>query len=475
MSIRGRFACWIMGCLMMISVPLFGQAIHGGNIQFNVDIARFKAKNNLTYLELYISIPRDEIEHQKEGNQYRGIFEMGVNIYFGDSLLSTSTKQMVDRANSLDEINKRQLLFNIFNFSIQKGDFKIQTRVTDQYRNMGGWHEQDVNITPFSDTSLSVSDIQISTQIVPDQSNHPLIKNGYRITPYPSKLFGIELPLLYYYWEIYNLSTMNADEDSTYSVQLSVIDMKGNVITETPSVNKKRVASSVVEVGQIHVANLFSGNYKLKLDVTDQATGKTVSGEKGFSVYRQVDFMTEKESETPVVKRIDDMYIEITEEEIDKQFDYCQYIVMKDEKNIYNKLDLNGKKEFMTEFWRKHNNNPLVQANQYRDEYLRRVNYANVYFSHGGREGWKSDLGRIYIKYGEPDLIDRYPYSTDVNPYEVWQYFEVEGGVEFYFVDDVGMGEMRLVHSTAFGEVQDYEWQRLLDPTGLSDLNENNY
>ncbi len=474
MSIYERFTCWIIGCLMMISVSLFGQAIHGGNIQFNVDMARFKAKNDLTLLELYISVPRNEIEHRKEDSQYRGIYEIGVNIYFGDSLLSTSTKQMVDRANSLDEITKRQLLFNIFSFSIQKGDYKIQTRVTDQFRNIGGWYEQGVTITPFADTSLSVSDIQISTQIVADQSSNPLVKNGYRIIPYPSKLFGIELPVLYYYLEIYNLSTMDAGEDSTYRVQLSVIDMNGNVITEVPSVNKKRVAASIIEVGQINAANLFSGNYKIKLDVTDQATGKTVSGEKGFSVYRPVDFITENKLETPIVKRIDDMYAGITEEEIDKQFEYCYFIVTKEEKNVYQKLDLDGKRGFMTEFWVKHNNNPLVPANLYRDEYLRRINYANMNFSHGGREGWKMDSGRIYIKYGEPDDIDRYPSSLDVNPYEVWKYYGVEGGVEFYFVDEVGMGEMRLVHSTAVDEIQDYDWQRYLDPSGISDLNEEN-
>ena len=69
----------------------------------------------------------------------------------------------------------------------------------------------------------------------------------------------------------------------------------------------------------------------------------------------------------------------------------------------------------------------------------------------------------------EPDYIDRNPYSTNLNPYEVWEYYEIEWGIEFYFVDDVGMGELRLVHSTAIGEVQDYDWMRYLDPSGLSD------
>lgn len=470
MQIMKRVLYCIIGYFILNSVPLMGQIIRGGEIQFYADIARFKAKNDLNYLELYISVPRNQIAHLKEGNQYSANFEMGVNIFFGDSLLSQSTKQMVDRVNSLEEIEQQQLLYNIFAFSFQNGDFKIQSRITDLKRNIGGWHEQQISIHPFPDSGLSISDIQISTQIVQDASNHPLVKNGYRITPYPSRLYGIELPILYYYSEIYNLSPTTAGEDSNYSIVVSVIDDKGNITKENTPITKKRLAESIAQIGQIQVSDLISGVYNLRLEVTDLATGKTASQEKSFSVYRPADFANRTELGSTAQKRIDDMYAAMDETEIDQHFEYCNYIVTGDDKRTYKELDVNGKREFMTEFWRRHNNNPLMPASQFRDEYLRRIYYSNAHYSHGMREGWKSDLGRIYIKYGEPDKIDRYPYSAGMNPYEVWQYYQIEGrSVEFYFVDDSGMGEMRLVHSTAIGEVQDYKWQRFLDPTGLSD------
>ncbi|MBN2031362.1 GWxTD domain-containing protein [bacterium] len=472
MQMFKRIPYFLLGWLICISVPLSGQIIRGGEIQFDADIARFKANNDLTYLELYISVPRDGVSHQLEGDQHIANFEMGVNIFYGDSLLSQSSKQMVDRVNSLDEIDSQQLLYNIFVFSFQKGDFKIRTRVTDQNKNVGGWHEQSVSISSFPDSSLGMSDIQISTLIVSDQANHPLVKNGYRIIPYPSKLYGLELPILYFYSEIYHLSPIVAGEDSNYSMVLSVLDANGNIVKENAPVVKKRTTTSAVYVGQIQVSDLYSGVYNLKLDVTDTGTGKSVSRTKSFSVYRPVDFASRSETEVVSQQRIDNMYVAMDEAELDRQFEYCQYIVTGDDKKVYKELDLDGKREFMTEFWRRRNNNPMLTAVQYRDEYLRRVYYSNAHYSHGAREGWKSDLGRVYIKYGEPDYVDRYPYSPGMHAFEVWQYYEIEGGIEFYFVDDVGMGEMRLVHSTAIGEVQDYDWQRHLDPTGLSDIND---
>ncbi len=470
MQIVKRIFYLFMGWLILISGSLSGQVIRGGEIQFDADISRFKANDNLTYLELYISVPRDEVSHQMEGDQYVARFEMGVNVFYGDSLLAQSSKQMADRVNSLEEIDPQQLLYNIFVFSFQAGDFKIRTRVTDQNRGVGGWHEQSVNISSFPYDSLSMSDVQVSTLIVSDQANHPLVKNGYRIIPYPSRLYGVELPILYYYSEIYHLSPIVAGEDSNYSITLSVLDGNGNLIKENAPIVNKRTTPSVVHVGQLQVSDIYSGVYNLRLDVTDAGTGEIVSRTKSFSVYRPVDFANRSGTEVASQQRIDNMYAGMDEVELDQQFEYCQYIATGDDKKVYKELDLDGKREFMTEFWRRQSNNPMLTAVQYRDEYLRRVYYSNTHFSHGRREGWKSDLGRIYIKYGEPDYVDRYPYSSDTNPFEVWQYYEVEGGVEFYFVDDVGMGEMRLVHSTAIGEIQDYDWQRYLDPTGLSDI-----
>ena len=72
-------------------------------------------------------------------------------------------------------------------------------------------------------------------------------------------------------------------------------------------------------------------------------------------------------------------------------------------------------------------------------------------------------MGLIYIKYGQPSEIERYPSSMDEKAHEIWYYYELEGGVEFVFVDIQNLGNMQLVHSTARNELQDYDWERWLN------------
>jgi hypothetical protein len=97
-----------------------------------------------------------------------------------------------------------------------------------------------------------------------------------------------------------------------------------------------------------------------------------------------------------------------------------------------------------------------------RTAYLQRVTAANQRFHALSRQGWNTDRGRVFIMYGEPDEIERYPSSVDIKPYEVWHYYSIENGVEFDFVERSGFGDYILVNSTKRGELRDDQWQRYL-------------
>jgi len=77
-----------------------------------------------------------------------------------------------------------------------------------------------------------------------------------------------------------------------------------------------------------------------------------------------------------------------------------------------------------------------------KEEYYRRIEYANAHFSVVS-PGWKSDRGRIYILYGRPDEIERHPMEIGLKPYEIWHYYS--SSHTFYFVDENGYGDYRLV------------------------------
>ncbi len=121
-----------------------------------------------------------------------------------------------------------------------------------------------------------------------------------------------------------------------------------------------------------------------------------------------------------------------------------------------------GKREFLADFWSKVESGRLDRPPMKRVEYLRRVAAANQQYKAFSKDGWRTDRGRIFILYGEPDHVARATGDAATRPYVTWVYYGIEKGVEFVFVDRYGSSDYQLVHSTKRGELQDEDWERYL-------------
>lgn len=135
-------------------------------------------------------------------------------------------------------------------------------------------------------------------------------------------------------------------------------------------------------------------------------------------------------------------------------------IITEAERQAYQKLKTNEEREkFITHFWNLRDPDPDTEENEYRDQYYERIAYANEHYT-SGKPGWKSDRGRIYIKFGKPDEIESHPSggryqrmsyegggSISAYPFEKWFYRHLPGvgsGIEIEFVDPTGSGEYRI-------------------------------
>ena len=138
-------------------------------------------------------------------------------------------------------------------------------------------------------------------------------------------------------------------------------------------------------------------------------------------------------------------------------------IITKEEREAYERLQTAEEREnFIDLFWRRRDPNPDTEANEYREEYYERIAYANEHYT-SGIPGWKTDRGRMYIKWGKPDSIESRPSggsydrpayhgggSTTTYPFEVWFYRHLDGvgnGIEIEFVDRTGTGEYKIARS----------------------------
>ena len=137
----------------------------------------------------------------------------------------------------------------------------------------------------------------------------------------------------------------------------------------------------------------------------------------------------------------------LTLEQTETEFLKAKYIATQDEVNEYDKLStLEAKQRFLFRFWLGRDTDTTTIINERLLQYRDLINYANINFSFGKmRDGWRTERGRVLLKYGQPSQRDQKAADKQLRAYETWFYPNYEGGVYFYFVDMQGYGNFRLV------------------------------
>lgn len=93
-------------------------------------------------------------------------------------------------------------------------------------------------------------------------------------------------------------------------------------------------------------------------------------------------------------------------------------------------------------FWEKRDPTPGTERNELMEEYYYRIDYANQKYGNLD-QGWKTDQGQVLIVHGEPDAVERHPYTFgDSKAYEVWYYYRI--GRRYIFIDRTGLGDFEL-------------------------------
>jgi GWxTD domain-containing protein len=161
----------------------------------------------------------------------------------------------------------------------------------------------------------------------------------------------------------------------------------------------------------------------------------------------------EKKRRKAMQKEMESPYKKWLDEEV-------PYIITNEERGAFKKLTTDDEREqFIESFWERRNPNPGNAENEFKEEYYRRIAYANEQYA-SGLEGWRTDRGRIYIMYGPPDQIESNPsggpyqqgflqggQQSEAYPYEDWRYRYIDGigtNIVLEFVDTTMTGEYHL-------------------------------
>ncbi len=451
---------------LLVSIVLPNLA-YTQKLNVNFDYATFRYDSTMTYIELYYGFNASSLRFEKAaGNDSAASFvdslKFDVSVRKADSIVVRQIwKSPVLVPDTTQEYLRKNFVGKI-DFVLPSGNYRLIVRCDDRNdpQNQDSL-SSDLPIPSYSSDRLESSSIELCSTIMQGDGSGAFYKNTYNVVPNPSAIYGVGMPIIYYYLEVYNIPA--ALGDSLFSIGYEIHDSFGQV-QKTFSRTKKKFGTSSVEVGTINGSNLKTGAYTLTFTVIDSGMNSYTTTSRKFFIYNPNLGKPEvPDSNLTSSSILSTVYASMGEKQLDNEFAEARYISTSEERDQYEALKtVESKRQFLYEFWKKREPNQVSKVNEVRTQYLERVVYANSHFRAGVREGWQTDRGRVYIMYGNPDEIDRHPNETNSKPYEIWYYNSLEGGVSFDFVDRTGFGEYMLVNSTKRNEIHDDSWQRFL-------------
>ncbi len=445
---------------LLIFIP--SKTFSDNQLNFEYDYCIFKNNDTSSFVEFYYSFLQNELTFVKttDGYELDGLINLQiVSSETGKEIFNQSFKTPMV-VNDTAGYNVNSSLMGQINFILKKGSYRLVINASDFNDSTKVYAAQDnVTIDNFP-AGLSSSSLQLASSISKSADESDVFyKNSLEVIPNPSRIFGRNLADVFYYVEFYNLSDQNLTGD--YSIVKIIKDNNNNEI-KSGKTNYKLTGSSKIEYGNFNISDIATGNYYLEVILLDSKNNKLLEQKNKFWVYNSIDTSSN-------TFNVDDKYLlsefkNYTKEQVESEIEHISYIITDQFKGqLNNTSDIEGKRILLFSFWNKYDPDKSTTVNEFRAAYFDKIKYANKNFGSAFLAGWKTDRGRIYSLYGAPDDIERFPFESNEKPYQIWKYDQIEGGVEFVFIDLSGNGDnYQLVHSTKKDELRDDNWRQRL-------------
>lgn len=409
------------------------------------------------YVEFYYSLYRNQlgfIGSDTGQARYAGVLVTALlEDTEGNRIDSTST-YFYSQVNSEKEEQESGLrLFDLLSLEVEPGAYRAVISAIDDVSKNTGRIVLEIMV-PYLQGGFSSSGIQLAYNIrnVEDHDNQKngsrLEKQGRLVIPNPTSVYqkGVDDRIAFYF-ELYGLN--DSSGVGGFTVDYSIKDGSGNLIHNYGKIEYEKPGRSAVVSSSLDISSLEHGEYYLVFESEDVADHRRAMAIKRFYFI------------DPNVK-----VQAIRDEDIKLMSNIAYYHLGEADKIRLGKLDNNGKRNLLRQFWRSQDDTPMDPSNAVYDEAVRRFAYVQENFSVNTNrdDGWKTDRGRVYITYGPYDDLEEVSMTGKKYPYEKWTYYNLEGRSLFIFVNDftAGMIDYRLVHSTHPRERYDPRWQSIL-------------
>jgi GWxTD domain-containing protein len=406
--------------LVTVTIQLPAQ-FYGGSKYTGIGLPYFEVEvfrtlsDNPDKLSVYIfcEILNDDLTFIKDDTLgYIAEFECIAAIYDQDEIQVASKviKKNV-REDAYEFTNSRDnKLALTFIFDLDPGNYIVKMRSNDLISGKSTNRKFDLDLVSFSKGRFFMSDLLLLEKYNADSTG---LKKQY--LPAVRSNFSRKEGYFYIYFDLV-VTTV----PETLDIKYQFIDDKDKVEFDTTitGIVKDTVSNHVLMVNK---NKLIRNKYNCEVSI----------------IYNKKQYVR--------MKKFSFFWINVpgTKEDITLALQQMRYILPPDSLDKYENAPLDEQKAFFERYWAERDNNPETQQVEIMEEYFRRINFANREYSTSFRQdGWLTDRGRILIKFGFPDEIERHPFEVDSMPYEFWRYYSLRK--EFLFYDRTGMGDYRL-------------------------------
>ena len=404
--------------VLFVSLQMFGQVEQSSEAYNNLglpafyyELLNYKNQNSsLTRVDAFVQVPFNSLQFIKDGSGFKAEYTVTVSVYSKEKENLLTEKLWNEKISSqeFDQTHSRSNFnLSLKSFLLQPGEYVLVISVEDKDSRKKNSYDAKFTVKQF-ENPVDVSDILFI-------GNKMVVNGKEKVFPNISKIISTAEGRLSVYTEVY------ADSATLVLLKYYISSKDKKTIIEKTSEKdlQKGINHITVETDSII---LPLDNYIFTLAIDDLNSSKKVSVSKTF--------FSRIEGVPPTITNVDKAIAQLiylaTTTELDS---------IKGAKNSEEKLQ-----RFLN-FWKTKDPNKETPENEAFNEYYRRVEYANTHFSHY-TEGWKSDMGMVYIILGAPNSVDRHPFEYDSKPYEVWEYYQINR--QFVFVDATGFGDYRL-------------------------------
>ncbi|MEY4875727.1 MAG: hypothetical protein RL708_876 [Bacteroidota bacterium] len=441
--------------------------VNATSVEVHVTHAVFhRPLTNESYVESYLSINPQTLSYKRQSDStYQAsliitmLFKNDKNeIVHFDKFELKSTKYRTIAAIAADE----QSFLSERRNALTEGNYIVDVEIVNDKLTTSVSEKLKIEL---NEMKYSFSGIELLDTFYENKSASVFSRGDIYLMPSVINYFPSFKNQMYFYTELY--SPKEVEIKGKILLQYAIVKKEnGKVMDEFSNSFAIEMGNLMPVLNTIDISKLQSGNYEFKLQALNRSNeilAKTSIDFQRSKLNKNSNWQLNDTSSMVSKTDVQNTFVNrFTAEEIQKRLTTLYPVANSVETGYIDNL-LKDKKEnnmkmFYYNFWVNRNpENPIAAYTEYETQ-LMQVNNA---FGLSFKYGFETSRGRVYLQYGAPNSINKSTQSSDMLPYEVWEYYSIgnQRNVKFvFYAKDRSTNDYELAYSNKRGEVGDPNW-----------------